>query len=74
MYMSVYWCVDVQSVCMPVNLSLSAYVLCVVCAIIVCTCMLCLSIQRKILNDIVTKCFIHCSHEIFLVVLMCECV
>ena len=42
MYMSVYWCVDVQSVCMPVNLSLSAYVLCVVCAIIVCTCMLCL--------------------------------
>ena len=35
---------------------------------------LCLSIQRKILNDIVTKRFIHCSHEIFLVVLMCECV
>ena len=26
-----YWCVDVQLVCMPVDRSLSVYVLCVVC-------------------------------------------
>ena len=30
--------------------------------------------RERSLNDIVTKCFIHCSHEVFLVVLMCECV